>query len=261
MSKGIKVGGKLPRVNKPIFARFFNSLQDGGLESFGLYYSYYRGIVYNRKDPEKASRLQLIIPAITGDIPLEEWAHPIGVFSGKGYGKQELPKEGDIVWVTFEQGNPEFPLWQHGYFGTKEKPTGDLLEEEDSYWFISPGGHKVIINDTKDTISIQHAKGQKVNITPDYISLISDKKISLGTDSGSKEPGVLGDTNAKALKDLAQGILDIINAFSTAAVSTDNSGATFKANLMAALTSTQTTITGLKSTTIDTTKSKKITLD
>lgn len=258
MSKGIR---NLPKVGKPIFARFFNTLQEGGLESLGLYYSYYRAIVHSRKDPENANRLQLIIPDITGDVPFEEWAHPKGQFAGSNYGQQILPKEGDIVWVTFEQGNPEFPIWEHGYFGTKEKPIGELLDGEDTYWFISPKGHKVIINDTKDTISIQHQKGLKVNLTEEYISLISDKKISLGKDSGSAEPGVLGDTNAQALKDITQGVLDIIEAFTTAAVATDNSGATFKANLVAILAQTKVTLTKLKTTTIDTTKSKKITLD
>lgn len=261
MSKEIRVKRKLPPAGKPLFSRFFTGLQEGGLESLGLYYSHYRGIVHDIKDPERANRLQLIIPDLTGDIPFEDWAHPIGQYAGNSFGQQILPNVGDIVWVTFEQGNPEFPLWQHGYFGSKEKPSGELLDEEDSYWFISPKGHKVIINDTKDTISIQHAKGQKVNITEDHISLISDKKISLGTDSGSAEPGVLGDKNADALKDLAQGILDIIQAFSTAVVATDNSGATFKANLVAALVTTQATIANLKSATIDNTKSKKITLD
>ena len=256
-----KVSKNKPVVGKPIFARFFNGLQNDGLESLGLYYSFYRAIVSSVSDPENANRLQLIIPDITGDLAYEEWASPLHNFSGYGYGIQCLPKPGDMVWVTFEQGNPEFPLWLHGYFGSKEKPKGELLGDLDSFFFITPKGHKIILNDTKDTISIEHYKGDKVRIDNNGIQAIAKESISLGSENKSKEKAVLGETNAEVLVELADGILAIIDAFSTAAVATDGSGAAFKANLIASTLPLKLTLENLKNTKVPKTTSNKVTLD
>lgn len=252
---------KVNKAHKPILGRFLNLLQSNGLEGMSIYYSYYRAFVHSIQDPENLGRLQLIIPDLTGDVPYEEWALPIGNFAGKGYGLQMLPMPGDIVWVSFEQGNPEFPLWQHGYFGLEEKPKEELLQERDAYFIKTPSGHFIVLNDTKNTILVQHKDGPSVEITEKAVSLISKDAISLGQSKASDQPAVLGDKNEQALKDLAQGIIDIVDAFTNASVLTDYTGAGLKASLIALTAQTKISMQSFLQSTAEGTKSKKVTLD
>lgn len=203
-----------PTRQNPIL-NIFKDMFHYGLEVFGRYYANYRGLVYDVNDPEHLGRIKLIIPEVGADTPYEYWAHPKGVFSGKGYGSQVLPQKGDLVWVSFEGGHPEVPIWEHGYFGTDEPPTDEDLDDVNCYWFKTPKGHLIKVNDTKSYIHIQHKGGQTILIDDDYISLISDKKISLGTKDGSEESAMLGDST----KDLLQSMVDYMDTLSQALLS------------------------------------------
>lgn len=177
---------------------FIQSILYEGVESVGRYYSSYKGIVASSNDPEELNRLKLIIPEIAMDQVYNYWAFPKGVFGGrtadgKRYGIQILPQEGDIVWVDFERGDPQRPIWQHGYFGTEEKPNDGDFADRASYFFRSPGQNSVLINDTKNYILATLASGKCIKISEDSISLVHDKNISLGKLDGSSQPAILGD--------------------------------------------------------------------
>lgn len=203
-----------PTRQNPLI-NIFKDMFHYGLENFGRYYSNYRAFAYDINDPEHTGRIKVIIPEISGDTPYEYWAHPIGVFSGKGYGMQVLPQKGDVLWVSFEFGHPEVPCWQHGYFGTDEPPTDDDLDDPNCYWFKTPKGHLIKVNDTKSYIHIQHKGGQTILIDDNYISLISDKQISLGTKDGSNEPAMLGDST----KELLNTMVDFMDTLSQSLLS------------------------------------------
>lgn len=124
-----------------------------GLEKLGLYYSQYRGWVADNEDPKGYGRVKVTVPEIYGDKVPDIWAWPSSCFAGKGYGFQAIPKKNDLIWVTFEKGNPRRPLWTYGYFGKDEKP--DELKDVNSYWFKTPGGHLIELNDTTGLITIK----------------------------------------------------------------------------------------------------------
>ena len=130
-----------------------NAIFREGLEKFGRYYSSYRGFVFDNEDPEGFGRLKLIIPQITGKAPLEYWAWPKGQFSGEGYGMQITPQKGDMVWVEFEMGNPRVPIWDYGHFSFKEdgktpqKPDIEELKSLKNFWFMTPDGHRIELDD------------------------------------------------------------------------------------------------------------------
>ncbi len=190
------------KTGKHWFVRFLEEIMDNGIESFNRYYSMYRAIVHRVDDPEGCQRIQLIIPDLTAELVYEYWAYPKDVFSGVGYGSQVLPRVGDLVWVEFELGNCEFPVWSHGHPGKQDVPKEDELKDTNSYWFKSPKGNLIIIDDTNDTIYAKHSSGQTIKIGDKAISLISDKMVSLGSENKSDEPALLGDKTEDLLKEM-----------------------------------------------------------
>jgi len=208
------MGTTIRRPGNNGLVKVIQGLVDHGLENVGMYYSIYRAFVANVEDPENLQRLELIIPQVSGNQAYNFWAYPIGVFAGPGYGMQVLPKKGDMVWVQFEGGKPEIPVWSHGHPARRDMPEGDgELKQYDCYWFVSPTGHKVKINDTKNTIHIYHRDGQYVEINENSISSVSDKQISLGTLDQSKYKAVLGEPIEDLLKDINKYIKDMHTAF------------------------------------------------
>lgn len=234
-----------------------------GLEPFGIYYSEYRGFVFDNEDPDKMGRLRIVVPEITRDKPMVNWAYP-STFSGSGYGMKVTPQKGDMVWVTFDHGNPNYPIWRFGYFG-KGEISEEGLQDIGNHWFITPKGHRVEINDTLESITINcklSDESLKIVMDSNGISLVrGTKKIYLGGNGSAAEPAVLGDQNEAALNELAGKIDAIYQAISTAAVATDNSGATFKANIIAYLQAQNFPISTVFQTTAQNTKSQQVKTD
>ena len=73
----------------------------------------YKGTVTVNKDPEFRGRLQLNIPAVLGYSP-STWAEPCAPLAGPTgppMGAYLVPPPGAGVWVMFEQGNVNRPVW------------------------------------------------------------------------------------------------------------------------------------------------------
>lgn len=86
------------------------------------YYGKYRGTVFNNLDPENRGRIQAIVPDVQGLTPTT-WAMPCLPAAGKGSGTFFVPEFGSGVWIEFEQGNPDFPIWTGCFWGlTAELP-------------------------------------------------------------------------------------------------------------------------------------------
>ena len=74
------------------------------------YFGKYRGMVINNVDPMQMGRLMVQIPDISGLIP-STWAMPCFPVTGKQMGVWAVPLIGSGVWVEFEQGDPDYPIW------------------------------------------------------------------------------------------------------------------------------------------------------
>ena len=80
------------------------------------YYGKYRGTVINNIDPEQRARIQAMVPDVSGLVPTS-WAMPCVPIAGKQNGIFAVPQIGAGVWIEFEQGNPDFPIWTGGFWG------------------------------------------------------------------------------------------------------------------------------------------------
>ena len=77
----------------------------------------YRGTVLNNIDPLQIGRLTVQVPDVSGLIP-STWAMPCFPMSGKQMGAYMLPQIGAGVWVEFEQGDPDYPIWSGCWYGS-----------------------------------------------------------------------------------------------------------------------------------------------
>lgn len=81
--------------------------------SQGTYSGLYRGTVAVNVDPEMRGRLQLLIPDVLSFVP-STWAEPCTPLSGPtgpGMGVYMVPPPGAAVWVMFEHGEVDKPVW------------------------------------------------------------------------------------------------------------------------------------------------------
>jgi uncharacterized protein involved in type VI secretion and phage assembly len=86
------------------------------------YYGKYRGTVVNNIDPMQIGRIQAIVPDVSGVVPTS-WAMPCVPTAGLNSGVFTVPQIGSGVWMEFEQGDAERPIWVGGYWGsTAELP-------------------------------------------------------------------------------------------------------------------------------------------
>ena len=81
------------------------------------YYGKYRATVLNNQDPLVQARLMLQVQDVLGDVP-STWALPCLPAVGKQMGVFVLPAMGSTVWAEFEQGNPDYPIWVGGFWGS-----------------------------------------------------------------------------------------------------------------------------------------------
>ncbi len=84
------------------------------------FYGKYRGTVLNNIDPQQLGRLQIQAPDVAGMIPTS-WAMPCFPFTGKQMGMFAVPQVGAGVWVEFEQGNPDYPIWSGCWYGSSSE--------------------------------------------------------------------------------------------------------------------------------------------
>jgi hypothetical protein len=80
------------------------------------YYGKYRGVVVQNIDPEQIGRVLVQVPDVLGEIS-SSWAMPCVPAAGNQAGCFVVPPIGSQVWVEFEQGDPDHPIWTGGFWG------------------------------------------------------------------------------------------------------------------------------------------------
>lgn len=91
-------------------------------------YGKYRGKVADNKDPQRLGRIKPLVPAVAED--LLNWAMPCVPYAGPQEGFLMLPPIGANVWVEFEGGDLNYPIWTGGFWGdtTQQQPPTDATD-------------------------------------------------------------------------------------------------------------------------------------
>ncbi len=89
------------------------------------YYGKYRGQVEDNEDPLMLGRILANVPAIIG-MPMN-WALPCTPYAGFGVGFYAIPPIGANVWVEFEQGDPNYPIWSGCFWDEGQVPNEPVV--------------------------------------------------------------------------------------------------------------------------------------
>jgi uncharacterized protein involved in type VI secretion and phage assembly len=83
----------------------------------GKFLGKYRGTVINNVDPEQRGRIMVIVPDVSTVVP-STWAMPCLPVGGMQMGMFTVPPIGAGVWIEYEQGDPDYPVWVGCFWGT-----------------------------------------------------------------------------------------------------------------------------------------------
>ena len=159
----------------------------------GKFFGKYRGTVVNNIDPQQTGRIQVMVPDVL-QTAISSWAMPCVPLAGIMMGTYLVPQIGAGVWVEFEQGDPDYPVWVGCFWGmAAEVPAlalagipaspnivfqtagqntiviSDLSGPTGGIMLKSPTGASVIVNDTG--IYIQNGKGASIVMTGPSVTI------------------------------------------------------------------------------------------
>jgi uncharacterized protein involved in type VI secretion and phage assembly len=160
------------------------------------YFGKYRGTVIQNIDPEQRGRLQLMVPDVLGPLP-SSWAEPVVPLAGPTgppMGVYLVPPIGTGVWVEFEHGDPNYPIWAGCRWGSQADipplaraglpvspnivlqtagqnsiVVSDLPGPTGGIMLKSATGATIIVNDTG--IYIQNGKGASLVMTGPTVTI------------------------------------------------------------------------------------------
>lgn len=129
------------------------------------YYGKYRGTVVSNTDPQQRGRVQIHVPSVLGDSRLS-WAMPCVPYAGSGVGFFFIPPVDARIWVEFEGGDPDYPIWVGGFWDQSSDVPADP----------QVAGNKVLKTDTA-TLTVVDGPGS-ASVT---VETQSGMKITLDT--------------------------------------------------------------------------------
>lgn len=147
------------------------------------YFGKYRGTVVDNNDPLRQGRLTAQVPDVLGDTPCT-WALPCLPVAGQQMGVFVLPLIGSGVWMEFEQGDINYPVWTGcWYAAASEVPTDALTGPPASPNILlrTAGGHEVLITDAPGGtgISLSTLTGAKIQVAETGIVIDNGRGASI----------------------------------------------------------------------------------
>jgi uncharacterized protein involved in type VI secretion and phage assembly len=116
------------------------------------YFGKYRGEVIDNVDQLQIGRIMAKVPALAGSTPVT-WALPCLPVAGLMAGIYAVPPIGSQVWIEFEQGDPDYPVWTGGFWGSDD----DVPSSATSPPPIPPGQNIVLQSTGQSMIVISDA--------------------------------------------------------------------------------------------------------
>lgn len=148
------------------------------------FYGKFRGLVIDNVDPMQMGRLMVQVPDVSNVLP-STWAMPCVPFAGIQAGFYAVPDIGSGVWVEFEQGDPDYPIWVGCYWATAaDVPALALAAPPDLQQVViqTIGENTLLLSDVPGPtggILLKSASGALISITDTGITISNGQGASI----------------------------------------------------------------------------------
>ena len=132
------------------------------------YYGIYRGTVESVEEGDNLGIISVKIPDVFGPDHTLSRVRPCSPFAGDKHGFVAIPEPGDGVWIQFEAGKTSLPVWIGFWWASGEipEPKGKLVRS-----FITTKGHKFVLDDDKDEVTLLHSGGAEMKMTGSDVTI------------------------------------------------------------------------------------------
>jgi len=155
-------------------------------------FAIYQAKVLSVDDPNQMDRVQVEVPTKFA-TEVSDWARPISMAPGWSW----KPSVDDFVWVMYENGDPDRPLYIGSWWPQNSSAVSTLPEDAKTNYPVTrmlstPAGHKMVFDDTDKAqkITLESSSGHKIELDDTEDA----GKITIESSSGHKIE--LDDTNS-----------------------------------------------------------------
>ena len=154
------------------------------------YFGKYRGVVTGNNDPMQLGRIQAKVPDVLGDND-STWAMPSVPYAGKSVGLFLIPPTDALVWIEFEHGDPDYPIWTGCFWDSGEVPASPAVPEMK---VLKTDVGTITLNDQKGSgsVTIETTAGLKIVMNTNGIEISNgSQKVTVSSSSISINDGAL----------------------------------------------------------------------
>ena len=159
------------------------------------FYGKYRGVVTDNADLLMLGRIRAKVQDVLGDNE-SGWALPAAPYAGKGVGLFLLPPTGASVWIEFEHGDPDYPIWSGCFWAQGEVPATNAPPLLPNIKVLKTDQCTITLDDTPGiggvTIETTVGSGAKIVMNMQGVEITcSSNKVSISLASVSVNDGAL----------------------------------------------------------------------
>jgi len=156
----------------------------------GRFYGKFRGVVSDNGDPSNLGRIRAKVADVFGE---EEsgWAMPSVPYAGSQVGLFLIPPTNASVWIEFEHGNPDYPIWTGCFWAENEVPVSPASADKK---VLKTGAGTITLDDTQgsNSVTIETTNSLKIKMDQQGIEISNgSQKIMISSSSVSVNDGAL----------------------------------------------------------------------
>jgi uncharacterized protein involved in type VI secretion and phage assembly len=135
----------------------------------GEFFGKYRGTVSDNQDPNSIGRIKAMVRDVFGDQE-SGWAMPCVPYAGKSVGFFMIPPKDAGVWIEFEHGDPDYPIWTGCYWAQGEVPASPAVPDKK---VLKTESATLTLDDTSGSsgVTVETASGLKIVLNSSGIQI------------------------------------------------------------------------------------------
>lgn len=154
------------------------------------FYGKYRGVVSDNRDPDNLGRIRARVADVYGEQE-SGWAMPSVPYAGRSVGLFLIPPTNASVWIEFEHGDPDYPIWTGCFWGRNEVPANPASADKK---VLKTESATITLDDTSgsSSVTIETKSNLKLKMDQQGIEISNgSQKVMISSSSVSINDGAL----------------------------------------------------------------------